>query len=385
MNRSRLSETLSNISGRTASSLVARSRIASPALNGALLRRLSADPGGPDALFADPILEAATAWETVDTTLDGLSGNLLHPELVSALDGAKAERIPRDRKPWSHQLEAWEAAREGYSFLVSSGTGSGKTECFMVPMLDDLLRNPGGGLLTGVRVIVVYPLNALIESQRARLAAWTAPMKGRLRFALYNGLTPETQRQEQRGRLAAAETGNRREIRSSPPAILVTNVTMLEYLLLRAKDRPVLEASQGLLRWVVLDEAHGYVGAQAAEMALLLRRVRAAFGVEPGHARLIATSATIGEGPGTEARLRRFASELAGVGEDRVRIILGRAVEPELPAPEADSPLDPETLGRSTGTSFGRDWDRIRGFRRSSSGCQRAVSGFRRPGESCSA
>ena len=344
MNRSRLAETLSNISDRTASSVVARSRIASPALNAALLRRLSTDPGGPDAFFADPVFEAARAWETAETTLDELSGNLLHSELVSALDEADEERMPRDRKPWSHQLATWQAAREGYSCLVSSGTGSGKTECFMLPMLDDLLRDPGRGLLSGIRAVVIYPLNALIESQRARLAAWTAPMKGRLRFALYNGLTPETPREEQQGRLAAAEIGNRREIRRSPPAILVTNVTMLEYLLLRAQDRPVLQASQGLLRWVVLDEAHGYVGAQAAEMALLLRRVRAAFGVGPEQVRLIATSATIGEGPGTEARLRGFASDLAGIGEDRVRVIQGRAVEPELPSPTTDFPLDPESL-----------------------------------------
>ena len=83
---------------------------------------------------------------------------------------------------------------------------------------------------------------------------------------------------------------------------------MLEYLLLRAKDQPILERSQGLLRWIVLDEAHGYIGAQAAEMALLLRRVRAAFGAEPEQVRLMATSATISDGgrEETRAKLKRF-------------------------------------------------------------------------------
>ena len=104
-------------------------------------------------------------------------------------------------------------------------------------------------------------------------AARQRRQRGRLRFALYNGLIPETSRKEDRSRLADAEIGNRKAIRETPPAILVTNITMLVYLLLRAEDRPILEHSQGLLRWIVLDEAHGFMGAQAAEMALLRRRV----------------------------------------------------------------------------------------------------------------
>ena len=341
---SRLDQTLARLSARAASSVVARGRIALQALNAALLRRLSTLPGHTDALLADPVFEASSTWESTDRSLEDLSKDLLQPALVDALDGAGAARMPRDLRPWSHQLEAWTAAREGHSCLISSGTGSGKTECFMVPLLDALLRDPAPGLLTGVRAILVYPLNALIESQRERLAAWTAPLRSRFRFALYNGLTPETPRKEDPSRLANAEIGNRQAIRERPPAILVTNITMLEYLLLRAQDRPILERSQGLLRWIVLDEAHGYIGAQAAEMALLLRRVRAAFGVEPQQAQLMATSATIGGGPGTEARLKRFTADLAGVDEDDVRVIQGRTVDPELPKTGPDTPFEPAVL-----------------------------------------
>ena len=341
MTASHLDKTLSRISTCAASSVIARGRLASPALNAALLRRLSSEPGAKDSLLADPVFEASRTWESADCTLDDLSGGLLHPDLVTALDRARTERMPRDRSPWSHQLAAWEATREGLSCLVSSGTGSGKTECFMVPILDDLLRDSARGKLTGVRAILIYPLNALIESQRERLAAWTDTLKSRMSFALYNGLTPETPHRSDRSGLAAAEVGNRREIRDTPPAILVTNVTMLEYLLLRTQDRTILERSKGLLRWIVLDEAHSYIGAQAAEMALLLRRVRAAFDVAPDQVRLMATSATISEGEGTEGKLRRFTSDLAGLDERHVRVIEGRTVEPDLPPTQADTPLEP--------------------------------------------
>lgn len=346
MKNSRLNETLTRLSIRAASSVVARGRIASNALNATLLRRLSVAPGEDGAFLADPIFEIARTWESADHSLDDLSGNLLHPDLVAALDQAKEGRVPRERQPWSHQLAAWEAARSGLSCLVSSGTGSGKTECFMIPMLDDLLRDPSQGKLVGVRAIVIYPLNALIESQRERLAAWTEALNDRINFALYNRLTPETQRGENQRKLAAAEIGNRRQIRRTPPAILVTNVTMLEYLLLRAQDRTILEQSQELLRWIVLDEAHTYVGAQAAEMALLLRRVRAAFGVQPNDVRLMATSATISddEDGGHGAKLERFVADLAGINEKCVRVIQGRSVDPELPTVGADTPLQLEAL-----------------------------------------
>lgn len=346
--RSHLDETCGQIASRAASAVVARGRLASPALNAALLRRLSAGPGGVEAndgaFLADPVFEAARAWETADHTLGDLSGGLLHPDTVNALDGASAERVPRDRPLYSHQLAAWKAAGNGLSCLVSSGTGSGKTECFMVPMLNDLVTDPARGKLVGVRAIVIYPLNALIESQRERLAAWTEALKNRVSFALYNGLTPETPNKVAKGSLAAAELGDRRSIREAPPSVLVTNVTMLEYLLLRAQDRPILDKSQGLLRWIVLDEAHSYIGAQAAEMSLLLRRVRAAFGVKPEQVRLMATSATISDGERTKDKLTRFVGDLAGLADDRVCVIEGRSVAPVLPPAGPDRPLDAKAL-----------------------------------------
>ncbi len=350
MLRSGLTETLQVLSLRASAAVVAHSRLDAPALNAALLRRLAARPGQNDAFLADPVLEPARAWKTADVSLEALSGNLLHEDLIKAIQPAYDSEgrqlgpgLPSNKPPYKHQLDAWRAAEDGYSCLITSGTGSGKTECFMIPVINDLLKDPAKGRLSGVRAIVIYPLNALIESQRERLAAWTAPLAKRLSFALYNGLTPEKPK-DMRQKPAPAEIGSRREIRETPPSILVTNVTMLEYLLLRANDQDILDQSQGQLRWIVLDEAHSYIGAQAAEMALLLRRVRSTFGVSAKDVRLMATSATISDGEGGRGRLARFIADLAGTGEDRVRVIEGEAIDPALPKKLADSSLNPETL-----------------------------------------
>jgi ATP-dependent helicase YprA (DUF1998 family) len=95
-----------------------------------------------------------------------------------------------------------------------------------------------------------------------------------------------------------SEIRDRRTLRKTPPPILVTNATMLEYMLVRTQDAPILEASKGKLEWIILDEAHTYIGSQAAELALLIRRVLHAFGVSPQDVRFVATSATIGDPKG---------------------------------------------------------------------------------------
>ena len=263
MKESHLTQTLKRLTDRSSSSIIAHRRIANRQLNALLLRRLSAGFGQSDSFLASPIFEIAREWKPAPKTFEGFSGDLLHPDLVNALDSASSQKISRELHPHVHQVKAWDAAKNGLSCLVSSGTGSGKTECFMLPIIDDLLNDPKQGRLHGIRAIIVYPLNALIESQRERLSAWTEQLSDRITFALYNGLTPE-KRKRVAASLSKAELGDRRSIRDNPPSILITNVTMLEYMLLRPQDQNILKKSQGLLRWIVLDEAHGYIGAQAA-------------------------------------------------------------------------------------------------------------------------
>ncbi|WP_417826820.1 DEAD/DEAH box helicase [Thalassospira povalilytica] len=340
-------EILARVNDRAADAVLGKGRVRSRSLRADLAARLHGPAGGTDAFVADPVFEAARVWERADKCLDDLAGNMLEEDLVAALDreflldGTRNHRRwPRrgnDVAPYLHQFRAWEAAEAGRSFMVTSGTGSGKTECFMIPMLNDLLRShkPGD---TGVKAIVLYPLNALIDSQKERLGAWMNPLVNRLSYALYNRYMDDTVAGP---KMRGAQIMERRAMRQTPPSIMVTNVTMLEYMLMRAQDRPILEKSQGMLRWIVLDEAHSYVGAQAAEMALLLRRVRDAFGVGPEDVRLAATSATIGEGEKSRNALKQFLADLAGLRPDQVEVIEGQERTPVLPPEGTDEPLDP--------------------------------------------
>lgn len=306
---------------------------------------LTQSPGSSDALLAEPVFEAAFGWEAADRTLGDLRGRLLHADVVRALTQPEQRELtedytfPASRRPYRHQLDAWTALTDrerALSVLVSSGTGSGKTECFLIPILNDLAheltdRHDGGQ--HGVRAIFLYPLNALIKSQRERLQAWSEPFGGRVRFCLYNGDTPETARSNWR-----CEVPDRQRLRAQPPQILVTNPTMLEYMLVRAEDGPILDASQGRLRWIVIDEAHTYLGSQAAELTLLLRRTMHAFGCTRGSVRIVATSATIGDGSAASLNmLRQFLADLAGVDTAQVSVILGhRAVPPRSTLPPTE-------------------------------------------------
>lgn len=293
-------------------------------------------PGKNYSFLADPVFEATFGWKTASEKMSQLVGKLFEPELINALDNPPFDlKFEHDSFPYLHQLQSWETLlREDWqSILVSSGTASGKTECFLIPILQDLVQQWKriNRPLIGVQALFLYPLNALINSQRQRLRAWTAAFQGNIRFCLYNGETPEYI-QSVKQKESPQQVLSRTLLRNEPPPILVTNATMLEYMLVRNIDQPILKASQGKLRWIVLDEAHTYTGSQAAELTLLLRRVMHAFNVEPENVRFIATSATIGNSSEeSNQKLRRFMSEIAGVSESKIAVIHGQRYIPDLP------------------------------------------------------
>ena len=307
---------------------------------------LQGTPGSVNAFLADPVFEAMFGWRTADRTFGGLGGKLLNQELVNAMrvppkSLAGDYSFPARRKPYLHQIQAWTALIEKApprSVLVTSGTGSGKTECFLVPILNDLANELSNrpGPLVGVRALFLYPLNALIKSQRDRLIAWSEPFNGMIRYCLYNGDTPNESRKEWK-----SEVPDRKTLRTSPPPILVTNATMLEYMLIRNVDRPIIEQSKGKLHWIVIDEAHTYIGSQAAELTMQIRRVLHAFGCKPEQVHFVATSATIaGNGERDEEKLRGFLADIAGAPPDRISLIIGQRMVPPLPPVEATSSDD---------------------------------------------
>ncbi|QSH84833.1 DEAD/DEAH box helicase [Escherichia coli O1:HNT] len=314
---------LNQLHQRAVRSVVSQLALRSKSLTHYLESQYFQPPGQEGSLLADPIFESTFGWMPADETMEDLRDKLISSPLVDALSKAPV--------PFRHQLTAWRTILEDKkSLLVSSGTGSGKTECFMVPVLEDLIRQQKSTRqsLTGTQAIFLYPLNALINSQQERLREWTRGFKGKIRFALYNGETRHTKYEVQEDQLKVPEQALSREaIYEAPPSIMVTNTTMLEYMLIRRKDAPIIEKSQGMLKYIVLDEAHSYIGSQAAELALLLRRVMQAFNVGPGTdkpVQIIATSATIGEdSPEGNKELAKFVADLAGVTERDVKVVRG--------------------------------------------------------------
>jgi ATP-dependent helicase YprA (DUF1998 family) len=298
-------------------------------------------------LLADPVFEPTFPWKESELKFSDISGSILQPSLVETMDQPQklkdADRtldlsgqvLKKDWHPYTHQIKAWNVLQkeEPKSIIVTSGTGSGKTECFMVPILNDLIQQYEASKrkMEGVQALFIYPLNALINSQRERLLAWTAPYRGDIRFCLYNGNLLKKIKEPIYRQKPKNEVHDRKKLRESPPPLLITNPTMLEYMLLRDIDKPILDKSQGKLKYIVLDEAHTYIGSQAAELALLIRRTLNAFGVEPQDVRFIATSATIGSDAEAEQRLKQYLSDIAGIPVAKIEVIPGERHIPALP------------------------------------------------------
>lgn len=231
--------------------------------------------------------------------------------------------------PYAHQLRAFErlSARERLpqNTLITTGTGSGKTECFLFPLLDHCRRARQRGE-QGIKAIILYPMNALASDQAERLAKllWGDPRLEGVSAGLYVGGDGQHSKSGPKHLL-----DDREMLRRSPPDILLTNYRMLDFLLMRPEDAP-LWAQNGptTLQYLVLDELHTYDGAQGSDVACLIRRLKARLNIAPGYLCGVGTSATIGSG-GTEDPkhlLAAFATKIFAepftvdglVGEDRL-------------------------------------------------------------------
>lgn len=271
--------------------------------------------------------------------------------------------------PYAHQHRCWEILlqeettdHKPKSICVTTGTGSGKTECFMIPLVYDLLRmqQEDHSKASQVQALFLYPLNALMEDQKERLEELLEGTN--LTYAVYNGDLPERLPSENDKSKEAAQIwkqidqirgitrdddGNileerfkhilytRTDVRKQRPNILLTNPTMLEYVLLRKKDEKLIDESAKSLKWIAIDETHTYTGAGAAELAMLLRRVLLAFGVNANDVHFATSSATFGNGENAEEetrQLKKFISGITGVRTNQIEVVGGERIgEKEIP------------------------------------------------------
>ncbi|NIC38356.1 DEAD/DEAH box helicase [Halomonas desiderata] len=212
-----------------------------------------------------------------------------------------------DYPPYAHQEQAWQrlvSSGRAANTLVATGTGSGKTECFLYPVLDHCQRAAG----PGIKAIVIYPMNALATDQAKRFAEvihGQPALKG-LRVGLFVG-------GDARGSQAMGPQQvitDKEVLRQNPPDVLLTNYKMLDYLLMRPKDQPLWSHNgPETLRYLVVDELHTFDGAQGTDLSLLIRRLRARFEMTPEQLICVGTSATLGGEESVEGLLH-YASDI---------------------------------------------------------------------------
>jgi ATP-dependent helicase YprA (DUF1998 family)/very-short-patch-repair endonuclease len=319
-------------------------------------------PGSPDSspLLRGPYVSISRAF-VEGARVDGLvEQGVLHPLLRTIIPYPSI---------YQHQEDALRAAQQGKDVLVTTGTGSGKTEAFLYPIIDRCLRvRDDTAAPRGVVAVVVYPMNALANDQLKRLRDLLAGTG--VTFAMYTGdvkeeaaqlthearrLPPTASRADYDRAVEEAkdvenavvhppeERVTREEIQQKPPQILLVNSAILEFNLTRGKDIALfLDAP---LEFIVVDEAHTYTGARGAEVAMLLRRLQAL--VKPPHGRItrIATSATIVD-KAHDHDGQRFMSRLFGCDADNVVVIRERYQEAAWPAQRVrtKTPENPEDV-----------------------------------------
>jgi DEAD/DEAH box helicase domain-containing protein len=303
-------------------------------------------------LWVEAIFPSASSGLTL---ADLLQTGLICAELVRQLEFT--DGIPLDRPLYAHQhsvieAEAKTVGKPRPAIVVTAGTGAGKTEAFLLPILNALFREKRSHGESGVRAIILYPLNALVNDQVERLHRLLAGQDEVTLFH-FTGETPEDDAAAKREGYPKFDKSRRRtraEARVSVPDVLVTNYSMLEYMLCRPQDAVFFGNA---LRIFVADEAHMYTGTLAAEIALLLRRVLIRCGVSCETVLQIATSATLG------GDVREFAAKLFSKDLASVRWVRGESVRPALPelvAPErACRPQDIHLDALETAVLVGQD------------------------------
>ena len=274
--------------------------------------------------WPDPLLQINPNYQRGESTHDLVKEGTLHPGCEQIFTYSSPEG-PKPFKLFRHQQQAIALASENKSYVVTTGTGSGKSLSFFIPIVDRILREKDYDPTGRIRAIIVYPMNALANSQFEEIKQLLEKLPAsypKLAAARYTG----QENREERERIA-----------TDPPDILLTNYMMLEYILTRKEraDKAVVEHGQDL-RFFVLDELHTYRGRQGSDVALLTRRLR-----ERLHAQdllCIGTSATM-VSSGSRQKKNEVVAETAST-------LFGTKVDPEN--------VISETLERVTNSTLGR-------------------------------
>ncbi len=304
-------------------------------LNDQMRKLLSLEETRDTPLMKGPYISLSRAFASGATVEQLVKEKVLHPHL---------KQIVHFPSVYGHQEEAIRAIQSGQTTLVSTGTGSGKSECFLYPIISKCLDLRDQKAPAGICAVIVYPMNALAEDQLGRLRELLAGSG--ISFGMYVGKTPEKEADVAGLRLKPGcsrsdYTKALEEIRASgsgvnvhppeelcsrarmrepggQPRILLTNVKQLELLLTRQKDIELFDGAR--LDYLVFDEAHTFTGAEGAETACLIRRLRSYCGRAANQTVCVATSATIFDPKNPEAA-RTFASRFFGVKAEAVATV----------------------------------------------------------------
>lgn len=230
--------------------------------------------------WPEPLIQINPSYKKACSVQELVAEGIVHPACGHIFKTGKPEGKTRDLTLYKHQMDALAIAKRNEPYVVTTGTGSGKSIAFFLPIVDRILRDREATGERRTRAIIIYPMNALANSQLEELGKF-----------LYG--YPESQKPFTAARYTGQESQeDRKEIADNPPDILLTNFMMLELLLTRydETDRKVIDHCRGL-QFLVLDELHTYRGRQGADVAFLVRRVRQR--LEAREMLCIGTSATM--------------------------------------------------------------------------------------------
>lgn len=265
-------------------------------------------------LWPEVLIQLNPSFQSSASVQELAASKVLHPlcSQIFRRDKSPSDPVGKEMRLHSHQQSAIEVAAKGENYVLTTGTGSGKSLTYIIPIVDHVLRQGSGG---GIKAVIVYPMNALANSQMGELEKF-------LHYG-FEGKPPVTFR-----RYTGQESDDERQaIIANPPDILLTNYVMLELVLTRPDERDLVLAARGM-RFLVLDELHTYRGRQGADVSLLVRRLRDRTGAKDLIG--VGTSATMG-GDGTPEGQRREVSRVASLifgAEVKESNVIGETLEP---------------------------------------------------------